>query len=105
MQEIDGPIPHHLRQWWKIESVPTEHLLGRRVTRPAGLGAARHERERVAANRRDWRCAAFAQRAKARPAGLEPATPGLEGRSRPLRIVLPFTDSRLITVQWVVEAC
>jgi hypothetical protein len=47
--------------------------------RPAGLGTARDERERVAALPEDGRAQFLAKR-EARPAGLEPATPGLEGR-------------------------
>src|SRR3954451_17918594 len=46
--------------------------------RPAGLGNARGERERVAALPAGLPGAASSRSEEARPAGLEPATPGLE---------------------------
>ena len=54
----------------------------KKLARPAGLGTAGDARERVAALPDGLPDASMSERRErmARPAGLEPATPGLEGR-------------------------
>ena len=68
----------------RAEFVSPQKSMRRRsllLARPAGLGTARDERERVAALPRGQPDAVNSRSELARPAGLEPATPGLEGPS------------------------
>ena len=68
----------------------------RRLARPAGLGTVRGERERAATLPEGRASAASSRSEEARPAGLEPATPGLEvlreeatgGSAKPLPLIL-----------------